>query len=287
MAKNEREQHPEQAGTPEQSGQSGQAEHIRIDLSLCNKDGLCISECPAFLLSRGEDRFPVVSAQAAERCIMCGHCVAVCPTGALRLAGKGAAELAPIDPALAISPEAAEQFMRSRRSVRRFSSKRVERELFRRVIDTARYAPSGVNTQPVNWIVVSDPDLLVALIDLTAKSLRRLPYFMPYLDAWSRGEDLILRSAPHLVVAHAPKGGMDNTTNCVIALSHFELAAHALGLGTCWAGLFTYAAGRSKGIASALCIPDGHKIYGALMLGRPKYGFKRLPERKRPPVRFL
>lgn len=262
-------------------------EHIAIDLSLCNKDGLCISECPAFLLTRGKDKYPVVAQNAAERCIMCGHCVAVCPTGALTLAGRGAADLTPIDPALAMSPEAAEQFMRTRRSVRRFRSKPVDRELVRRVIDTARYAPSGVNTQPVNWIVAEDPDLLVLLVDLTAKSLRRLPYFMPYLDAWDKGVDLILRGAPQVVVAHAPKGGMDNTSNCIIALAHFELAAHALGLGTCWAGLFTMAASRSKAISSALCIPETHKIYGALMLGRPKYGFQRLPERRRPPVRFL
>jgi len=261
--------------------------HIDIDLSLCNKDGLCISECPAFLLSRGKDKFPVVAGDAAERCILCGHCVAVCPTGALTLAGQGAADLAALDPALEASPEAYEQFLRSRRSVRRFRDKPVERDLVRRLVDSARYAPSSVNTQPVHWIVADDPDLMVLLVDLTAKSLRRLPYFMPYLNAWARGEDLILRNAPQLVVAHAPKGGMENATNCVIALTHFELAAHANGLGTCWAGLFTYAAGRSKAIASALCIPESHKVYGALMLGQPRYGFKRLPERKRPPVRFI
>jgi nitroreductase/NAD-dependent dihydropyrimidine dehydrogenase PreA subunit len=261
--------------------------HLEIDLSLCNKDGLCISECPAFLLTRGKDKFPVPAADAADRCILCGHCIAVCPTGALSLAGQHAAELTQLDHALDVSPEAAAQFMRSRRSVRRFRDKPVERALVRQCIDIARYAPSGVNTQPVNWIVVDDPDLMVALVDLTAKSLRRLPYFMPYLDAWARGEDLILRNAPQLVVAHAPKGGLDNTTNCVVALAHFDLAAHALGLGTCWAGLFTHAAGRSKSISAALCIPETHKIYGALMLGRPKHGFKRLPERKRPPVRFL
>lgn len=261
--------------------------HIDIDLSLCNKDGLCISECPAFLIERGADKFPVVVADAAARCILCGHCVAVCPTGALFLAGKGADDLIPLDPALAVTPEAAEQLLRSRRSVRRFKNKPVEHELVRRLIDTARFAPSGVNTQPVNWIVAEDPDLMVLLVDLTAKSLRRLPYFMPYVNAWAKGVDLILRNAPQLVVVHAPKSGMDNTTNCVIALTHFELIAHAHGLGTCWAGLFTHSAGRSKAIASALCIPESHKIYGALMLGRPKYGFKRLPERKRPPVRFL
>lgn len=261
-------------------------EHIRIDLSLCNKDGLCISECPAFLLSRGGDRFPVVAADAAQRCIMCGHCLAVCPTGALELDGRSAADMPALDEGLRTAPAAVEQLMRSRRSVRHYKRKLVDRELVRRCIDTARYAPSGMNVQPVHWIVVEDPDLMVLLVDLTAKSLRRLPYFLPFVEAWKQGVDLILRSAPQLVVVHAHKKGMDYATDCAIALSHFELAAHAHGLGTCWAGLFTHAAQRSKAIASALCLPETHKLYGALMLGWPKYPFRRLPERKRPPVRF-
>jgi nitroreductase/NAD-dependent dihydropyrimidine dehydrogenase PreA subunit len=261
-------------------------DHIAIDLTLCNKDGLCIRECPAFLLSRGEDRFPVVSPDAAQKCIMCGHCLAVCPTGALSLAGVSSAGLPGLDAALAPSPEAVEQFMRSRRSVRHYKRKLVDRELVRRLIDTARFAPSGMNAQPVHWIVVEDPDLMVLLVDLTAKSLRRLPYFLPFVEAWKRGVDLILRSAPQLVVVHAHKKGMDYATDCTIALSHFEMAAHAHGLGTCWAGLFTAAAQRSKAIASALCLPETHKLYGALMFGWPKYPFRRLPERPRPPVRF-
>ena len=260
--------------------------HIEIDLSRCDRDGLCISECPVFLFSRGEDKYPVVAQEAADRCINCGHCIAVCPPGAITLAGKTAADLIPLDPALDVSPEAAEQLLRSRRSVRKFRRKPVDRETIRRCIDTARYAPSGMNVQPVHWIVVEDPDLMVLLVDLTAKSLRRLPYFLPFVKAWEQGTDLILRSAPQLVVAHAPKKGLDCTTDCVIALTHFEMAAHAHGLGTCWAGLFTHAAARSKAISAALCLPESHKVFGALMLGRPKYGYQRLPDRKRPPLRF-
>ncbi len=174
--------------------------HIEIDLSLCNKDGLCISECPAVLLSRGADRFPVVAADAAERCILCGHCVAVCPTGALMLAGKGAADLTPLDPALNIAPEAAEQFLRSRRSVRRFSNKPVEPELVRRCLDTARYAPSGMNAQPLSWIVAEGEKRMRGLAGLTADALPRLPYFQGFLEAWERGEDLIPVSYTHLDV---------------------------------------------------------------------------------------
>lgn len=59
---------------------------------------------------------------------------------------------------------------------------------------------------------MEDPDLMVLLVDLTAKNLRRLPYFLPFVKAWEQGVDLILRNAPQLVVVHAPKKGLDYST---------------------------------------------------------------------------
>lgn len=121
---------------------------IEIDLSRCERDGLCISECPVFIFQRGPDKFPVVDQQAAERCIDCGHCMAVCPPGVISMNGRTAADMIPLDAGLAVDPTGAEQPMRARRSVRRFRRKPVDRDTIRRCIDVARYAPSGMNTQP-------------------------------------------------------------------------------------------------------------------------------------------
>ena len=261
--------------------------HIDIDLSLCNKDGLCISECPAFLLTRGADKFPVVAADAAERCILCGHCIAVCPTGALSLAGKHAGDLIPLDPALGIAPEAAEQFLRSRRSVRRFKSKPVEHDLVRRCIDSARFAPSGVNTQPVNWIVAEDPDLMVLLVDLDGQVAAAPALFHALCERLGGGR------RPHPAQRAAAGGGPRAQGRHG---QHHQLRhrAHAFRAGGPRAGpghllgRAVHPLGRAQqGHLRGSVHPESHKIYGALMLGRPKYGFKRLPERKRPPVRFI
>lgn len=261
--------------------------HIDIDPKLCDHDGLCIGECPAGLLSPGPDGVPLVAADAAERCYFCGHCIAVCPTGALSLAGIAPGSLPQLRKGLILSPESAEQFLSSRRSVRRFKKKPVERDLIMRCIETARYAPSGMNAQPVRWAVVEGPEAVRRMAGFTAEALRRLPYFLGFLKAWEEGRDVILREAPNLVVAHADATGFDHTVDCAIALSHFELAAHGNGLGTCWAGLLMLAARESEPLNTALGIPLNHKIYGALMLGYPQYRFRRLPPRKEPQVRFL
>ena len=53
------------------------------------------------------------------------------------------------------------------------------------------------------------------------------------IRAWDRGEDPICRKAPHLVVAYAHKDSLAAPTDAIIALSHLEIIAPSLGLGTC------------------------------------------------------
>ncbi len=261
--------------------------HIMIDPARCDKDGLCIKECPVGIIAFGPDGLPAGVEDAATRCIMCGHCIAVCPKAALTLGGLAPSDLPALEKKFTVTPEAAEQLLRSRRSVRRYKSKPVDRQLLLQLIDTARYAPSGMNAQPVHWVLAEGAETMRELAGLTAKSLRRLPYFLGFLEAWDKGQDVILRGAPNLVVAHAEAAGFDHTVDGAIALTYFELAAHAHGVGTCWAGLLMLAAKDSPGLNAALGIPEGHRVLGALMAGYPKYGFRRLPPRKAAQVRWL
>ncbi|PKN07035.1 MAG: nitroreductase [Deltaproteobacteria bacterium HGW-Deltaproteobacteria-8] len=261
--------------------------HILIDPAHCDKDGLCVRECPAALISFGPDGLPVGAEDAATRCYMCGHCIAVCPKAALTLAGIDPSDLPAVQKKFSVAPEAAEQFLRSRRSVRRYKAHPLDHGLVTQFIDTARYAPSGMNAQPVNWVVVEGRESMLKLAGLTAKALRRLPYFLGFIEAWDKGEDTILRGAPNLIVAHAAATGFDHTVDGAIALTYFELAAHAHGVGTCWAGLLMLAAKDSPELCAALGIPEGHQVLGALMAGYPKHGFKRLPPRNEAKVRWI
>jgi len=65
----------------------------------------------------------------------------------------------------------------------------------------------------------------------------------------------------------------------VIALSYLELYAYTKGLGTCFAGYLTAAANFHEPLAQALGLPQGHKCFGAVMLGYPQYKYTRIPTR--------
>lgn len=126
-----------------------------IDSGKCNKCGMCIEECPGDLIRIvEEDALPSWVRGAEFACLNCGHCVAICPTGALELTTMPLARCIPVIEELQPSSDQIEQFLKSRRSIRAYREEPVEREKLTKLIDIARYAPSGHNGQPVRWLVV-------------------------------------------------------------------------------------------------------------------------------------
>ena len=101
---------------------------------------------------------------------------------------------------------------------------------------------------------------------------------------WEAGYDVVLRDAPVVIVAHADKENRLASTNCSIALTYLELAATGMGLGCCWAGFFNGAATSFPPMIEALPLPEGHKCFGAMMVGYPKYSYHRIPTRKGPKI---
>jgi nitroreductase/NAD-dependent dihydropyrimidine dehydrogenase PreA subunit len=269
---------------------------IRIDTQKCKRDGFCAAVCPGKLIEIEGDRFPAPIPEAEQFCIRCGHCLAVCPRGALSLEGMEVKECLPIRKERTITPDQGEQFLKARRSIRTFKDKPVPRPLLAKAIDIARYAPSGGNTQPVHWLVIEDGQEVKHLAQMVVDWQRTLLHqgteaslrirMERLVRAWDAGVDRILRDAPHLVVAHGPVSLPASESSCLIALTYLELAAFAVGLGTCWAGYFMTAVRSHPPLLRALDLPPGHLPYGAMMIGYPRYRYRRIPLRKEPPIRW-
>ena len=260
----------------------------------CNQDGICAAVCPVGIIKHKKGGYPAPVSRAEEFCIRCGHCVAACPTESLTHAELPLDQFPAVQRELTLSSEHCEHFMRSRRSIRNYRDQQVPRADVARLIDMARYAPSGHNSQCAEWLVVDDREEVGRLAGLVVDWMRWIignaPEAAQHLHAeatvkrWERGNDVILRGAPVLVVAHAEKGNRMAPSTCTIALTYLELAAPSLGLGGCWAGYFHAAAATFPPLQEALALPDGHLTYGGLMLGYPRFKYHRLPPRKTPHV---
>jgi nitroreductase len=186
--------------------------------------------------------------------------------------------------------EAMEHLLLARRSIRSYEARPVDPEILTRLINIARYAPSGHNTQPVRWLVIHSSQEVQRLAGLVIDWMRlMLEQESPLAQAlhmdrlvtsWEDGEDRICRGAPHVVLVHSPKDERTAPAACTIALTYLELAVLPFGLGACWAGYLNTAVNMWPPMAQALDLPLGRTSFGAMMVGYPKYAYHRIPLRK-------
>jgi len=269
-----------------------------VDPDKCNRDGICVAECPIKIIElKDKNSVPVPVAGADELCINCGHCVAVCPTAALSLKRMPPDQCPPVKKEWLLNADQAEHFLRHRRSIRTYKKQAVDREMLSRLIKIASYAPSGHNTQPVCWHVIYDKDELHRQTGMVVDWMRYMIKEQPEMaakmhlelvvGAWDFGVDVVCRDAPHLIVAHGLQSDRTAPAACTIAMTYLELAAPSLELGTCWAGFFSAAAMFWPPLQKALGLPDGHMCYAAAMVGYPKYKYHRMPLRDAPQVTWV
>ena len=270
---------------------------ITIDPDKCKNDGICAAECPIKIISHKKGSSVPETNKAIEPfCINCGHCVAVCPHGALSLKTMPADECELIDNELFPSAEQVSILLKSRRSIRSYKKDIVPKEKIQEIIDTSRYAPTGHNTQTVKYMVIHDREeldnLLVKVIEWMEFMIEKQPEMakMMHLDmivaAYKFGIDTICRGAPHLIIAYGEQASTMTPTSCTIALSYFELAAYSQGLGACWCGFFDFAAKMWKPLQEELSLPEGNMSFGSMMLGYPKFKYHRIPKRNEADVTF-
>ena len=140
--------------------------------------------------------------------------------------------------------------IRTRRSIRTYLPREIEQQKLDQVLDAARLAPSGANRQAWKFVVVRDPAIRSQLAGIT------------------RGQDFIAE-APVVIAAVATdptattgSGEPAHRIDIAIAVDHITLAAHALGLGTCWIGAFD-----QRGAERVLGVPRSAEVVVLLTLG--------------------
>jgi nitroreductase/NAD-dependent dihydropyrimidine dehydrogenase PreA subunit len=262
---------------------------ILVDKDLCTRCRICSIVCPMSIVDPAdENTLPGVRDTRAGMCIQCGHCEIFCPSQALRLNIRPD-EMVPLPGNAGAIPAGEIAFyLKKRRSVRHFTKEPVPKEKIEQVLDIARYAASGGNGQPVQWIVVHDPEKVKTIAALTIEWMKTLQnsshpmsgYVQELIGAWEAGHDVACRGAPHLLFAHIPEGNPVASVDAIIALTHFDVAAPAFGIGTCWAGFVAMAAASYEPLQKELDIPAGRKSAYAMMFGHPQYKVCGIPRRK-------
>lgn len=264
---------------------------ISVDKEKCTRCGLCAVPCRLVYFKEGG--YPRQLPMTDDICMRCGHCVGYCPTGALT--HKEMPDLLKIDESLKVSFAQCAQLIKSRRSIREYQDKAVPQEEIDRIIEVARYAPTGHNSQGVRWLVVNDRAKIKEIakvgadwLRFTIKSNPRMEeMFKGIVEELDRGKDEFLQGAPAIALTYAPKNNPISQVDCIIAMSYFDLVANTAGLGCCWGGFLLMAASSYPDLMKILALPEGYTPYAGMMFGYPKYQYTYIPGRKSADIVYL
>ena len=153
--------------------------------------------------------------------------------------------------------------VKKRKSIRKYSSRPVPREMIDSCLEAARLAPSACNSQPWSFIVVDDEKIKNEIVKKALSGIYKMNAFV--------------REAPTLIVVlteHstyiARMGGQlrhvkYSLIDIGIACEHLILRAVELGLGTCWLGWFN-----EKAVKKVLGLPKSKRIDVMISLGYPE-----------------
>lgn len=161
-----------------------------------------------------------------------------------------------------------------RRSIRKYKDVPVGRDKIEQLLSFARLAPSWKNLQCWRFLVLTEPARRASLLDA-------FPDDNPGKKA--------IATAPCVIVvcADPSQSGVENgieyyIADTAIAFDHLCLAAHGMGLGTCWMGWYN-----EESIKEALGIPPQIRVIGITPLGYPDQEPKPRPRKELSEVAFF
>ncbi len=177
------------------------------------------------------------------------------------------------------------QVMRERRTVRLYKADAVSSEDVQRVLEAARWAPSGANAQPCEYIVVTERATLDHIDKaLRERRLRRMElrkeaeqkYALPSKDALADGSALIVVCADGRMMRSFPSSQREDITvaepmhtfwaSIGAAVENLHLAATTLGMGIVWISVDP---DMGEVLRELLNVPDELEIVFCLPLGYP------------------
>ncbi|MFZ6027991.1 MAG: nitroreductase family protein [Chloroflexota bacterium] len=198
------------------------------------------------------------------------------------------------------------EMIQTRRAIRAFKDKPVPKEILEKIVQAIAFAPPGFPPIKTEVVVVQDTAIIrqalpemIGVYERLVKAVshpvarwvvRRkvggekfatltqhvVPMMEKRLPALKAGsEDTITRNAPAMILFHARREAENYEEDIHIALTYGFLAAHALGLGGSAMTLIPPAIENSPALRKLFSIPAENRVVGAMIVGYPRYHYRR------------
>jgi nitroreductase len=171
----------------------------------------------------------------------------------------------------------------TRRSVRAYTDEPVTEEELGRLLEAAVHAPTGMGTEPWVFGIIEGKEKLRTLSDrakaqILATMTEGSP-FEQYREQFEDPEMNLFYGAPTLVLVYTKPAVTAQIDGC-LAAENLMLAAHAMGLGTCWIGLATWLLSTPE-LHAEFGVPAEYPLAAILIVGHPAAPSE--PSERKPP----
>lgn len=245
---------------------------IKINEEKCIGCSLCVKDCPNSYLCLENSK----AHTNGTGCIECDHCYAICPQNAISITGYPCKNEAVV-PMTEIDSDTLLKAMKSRRSIRRFTSQPVEKEKLRKILEAGRYAPTGANAQNISYTILGSRQKQAEeiCVDLFRKGKKIGSPFIGFLKKVEITDDFFFKGAPTVIVVSSK-----NEVNASLTSAYMEIMAESLGLGVLYSGFFVVCANFSGKLRKLIKLPKGEDVVSCLIIGYPAVKYQRIVPRK-------
>lgn len=273
-----------------------------IKAESCSQCGICAEVCPALILEKDNSGKLGFKPDEIHLCLGCGQCMAVCNTKSVFAKGmqyeKDFFEFSDKGDFFSL--------LEHRRSVRRFKPKSISKEEIEKILYAVSQAPHGDSHHHVEVTVINNRNKIMEALPLMSQFYDKLEKwlhnpFMCNMIKYKKGKDTlntlknhllpriekgiyrnisfdydgITRGSHTLLIFHAHKDSEEHKEDSYIFVTYAMLAAQALGLGATIIGLVPAALNKSMELKTIFDIPNNHDTVVSMILGYPKYKYRR------------
>ncbi len=143
----------------------------------------------------------------------------------------------------------------NRRSIRSYKAEQIPADALETILEAGRYAPSGMNHQSAKAVVIQSTACMQKLVSLAKQisGMERNPFY----------------EAPTVILVFGDSCSLTPAYDGAAAIENMFLAAHSLGIGTCWIYVVNsiFATPEGKAWQAEIGVPENYEIIGSLAVG--------------------
>ncbi|AGF56089.1 nitroreductase [Clostridium saccharoperbutylacetonicum] len=175
----------------------------------------------------------------------------------------------------------------SKRSIRAYTDEIIPEEVLNNLIELGTKSSTGSGLEPWGFVIIQDKNEINSLSERTKQYLldnfEKYPYLHQYENWLKNPQYSIFNHASTLLIIYGNVESHWHVYDCSLVAGNIMLAAHSIGIGTCWIGFAEHTL-NTKEFKEKYGVPEQYELVCPMSIGYMKT--KLTPPKRKKPIIF-